>query len=164
MSIKIIPGNILNSEETCIAHQCNCITIKSMGIAKQIFDRYPKSNTYLTRESPSIAGSIDIIPCQSPKICESSGNYELMKTTVTVINMYAQIYPGKSKYPGDNSSDRVRFFKMSLDNIETYADFDTIAVPYNIGCGLAGGNWEIYLQMLTNFAKESGINVHVYQK
>ena len=31
---------------------------------------------------------------------------------------------------------------------ENYHDLKTIAFPKDIGCGLAGGNWSIYLHLI----------------
>jgi hypothetical protein len=35
-------------------------------------------------------------------------------------------------------------------------DTDEIAFPYGIGCGLAGGNWKRYEEMIEEFALTSG--------
>ena len=39
--IPIINQSILEANTKYIAHQCNCITSHSAGIAKRIFDKYP---------------------------------------------------------------------------------------------------------------------------
>lgn len=72
----------------------------------------------------------------------------------TVIHLFGQWLPGKPgkpyNYPttySDTYSDRILFFKnclKELDNLE----LDTVAMPYQIGCGLAGGNWDIYRKLL----------------
>jgi hypothetical protein len=41
---------------------------------------------------------------------------------------------------------------------------ENVAFPYMIGCGLAGGNWKIYLGMITNFAdRNPNLNVFIYK-
>jgi hypothetical protein len=41
----------------------------------------------------------------------------------------------------------------------------SIAFPYKIGCGLAGGKWEDYESMIYKFAKENpNIKVKIYKK
>jgi hypothetical protein len=36
-------------------------------------------------------------------------------------------------------------------------------MPYNIGCGAAGGDWNIYFDMIKNFAYINQINVTLYK-
>jgi len=83
--IEIVSGDLLLSPEKYIAHQCNCVTQASAGTAKAIFDKYPHSNTYAERKSPDTMGTIKIL---------GNGQDERF-----VINMFAQYYPGKAKYP-----------------------------------------------------------------
>ena len=116
-----IKGNILLSKENYIAHQCNCVTNKPKGLSEQIFKKYPYSNTYKNREIHSIPGTIDI--CQN------------------IINMYAQYYPSIGKYKNDTNNMRIQWFKDCLEKIKDISDIQnkSIAMPYKIGCGLAGG-------------------------
>jgi len=44
--MKIVRGNILDATDPVIAHQCNCVSTKAAGLAAQIFDRFPLSDTY----------------------------------------------------------------------------------------------------------------------
>lgn len=40
----------------------------------------------------------------------------------------------------------------------------SVAFPYMIGCGLAGGNWETYLGMITDFQKTyADVSVVIYK-
>tara|TARA_B110000908_G_C10216087_1_gene432885 strand:- start:50 stop:262 length:213 start_codon:yes stop_codon:yes gene_type:complete len=53
-------------------------------------------------------------------------------------------------------SDRLRYFEECLDGLveffgEESSEYPTIAVPFKIGCGLAGGNWSKYLELLNDF-------------
>jgi len=38
-----------------------------------------------------------------------------------------------------------------------------IGVPYKIGCGLAGGNWDKYHDMLLSFSNKIDCKVKVYK-
>lgn len=142
--IKIISGNLLDAREKYIAHQCNCLSKKSAGIAKFIFDKYPYSNTYFNRVEPDITGAIKIL-----------GN-GLDKRYV--INMFAQYYPGQPEYTSnlDSVKAREKYFHQCLLKISKINNLESIAFPYGIGCGLAQGNWDYYLGTIENFAK------HIY--
>lgn len=140
--IEIITGNILDAEEQYIAHQCNCLTQRSAGTAKAIFDKFPYSNTYKDRVVPDIMGTIKIL-----------GNGLDQRY---VINMFAQYYPGKSKYPDselDGIKIREKNFYKCLLRIAKLPDLKSIAFPWRIGCNLGGGDWEHYLGNIVNFAE-----------
>ena len=36
-------------------------------------------------------------------------------------------------------------------------------MPYNIGCGAAGGDWQIYYKMIENFANDNQIYMTLYK-
>ena len=140
--------DLLNSECEYIAHQCNCVTKNSKGLAKYIFDNYPESNTYIDTNYKRIQGEISV---------HETDNFK-------IINMYVQYYPGgpKYKYKNDNEQIRLFYFKKCLEKISEL-NINSISFSYGIGCGLAGGNWEKYEKMLSNFTKNSGINVYIYR-
>lgn len=127
--IKTIHQNIIESDAQYIAHQCNCISKNYSGLAKTIFDAFPEANTY-----------------NSPR------QFETISIHGKIINMYSQIYPGKSKYE-DSKEARLIAFEKCLNLILDIPDLQSIVMPYNIGCGLACGDWFEYLYLINNFAK-----------
>lgn len=139
--IKIIEGNLLDSKEQYIAHQCNCISNGAGGVAKAIFDKYPYSNVYEHRIIPDTMGTIQV-----------SGNGMDKRF---IINMFSQYYPGyhDDGCPHDNVPAREKAFYHCLLKIAQIKDLQSIAFPYLIGCGLGGGDWNTYLGKLENFAK-----------
>lgn len=140
---SLITGNLLEHNAQYIAHQCNCVSNGSAGLARAIYGRYPYSNIYATRKKTSKMGSIDI-----------AGNGEDKRY---VINMFSQYYPGKCKYPGniDNAYLRANAFQSCLNKISKIDNLESIAFPYEIGCGLAGGDWKEYEKMISDFAKNN---------
>lgn len=162
--IEIVQGDLLEATEKYIAHQCNCLTQNSAGTAKAIFDKYPYANTYACRErqpdgdtlNKGVPATIDII-----------GNGQDQRY---VINMYAQYYPGKPKFPKsslDGSGVRLDYFYKCLLRVAKIPNLESIAFPWRIGCNLGGGSWEHYLGTLTNFANyvgEKDVKVRVYRR
>lgn len=68
--------------------------------------------------------------------------------------MFAQIGPGKGRNPADSAQQRLQYFRSCLQQLEQDLPADArIAFPYKIGCGLAGGNWDLYLVELQQFAR-----------
>lgn len=156
MKISIVDGDLLDSTEDYIAHQCNCVTNQSKYIAQQIFDKYPYSNTYKNRthdkKTHNDPGTIDI---------RGNGNNERY-----VINMYSQYYPSLSKYTNDSKKLRKEWFQkcLSLIGEELISkNLKTLAMPYKIGCGSAGGNWEEYMVLIDEFTHMYDVSVTLYK-
>lgn len=147
MAVNIIPnGNILNANELIIIQQLNCVTSYPKGLSKSIFDKWPDANIYKQRTSHSKPGTNHII--QSDKI---------------LVGLFSQYYPGKSYYTNDTYKMRLEWFKQCLDNlIIELNDCKEVAMPYLIGCGLAGGNWDKYLTIIKEWAMTNHIIVNLY--
>lgn len=148
--LTIVQGNLLDAPEKYIAHQCNCVSPQGKGLSHALFQRFPHADVYATRKGKSQPGTLWISPV---------GNGERR-----VINMFAQFYPGAPTYRGDLAEDRKVMFQRCLNEIANLPSLESIAFPYNIGCGLAGGKWADYLAMLTQFAAElPAVKVTLYK-
>jgi phosphoserine phosphatase len=77
----------------------------------------------------------------------------------------AQIYPGASRnnIASDDQKSREKYFLDCLEKISKIKDINSIAFPWRIGCGLAGGNWDTYMSMIDNFSSKFNINVSIYK-
>lgn len=149
--IEIISGNLLDSKEQYICHQCNCVTDGlAAGLAMAIFNKHPYSDVYKNRKERSVLGTISI-----------HGNGENDRF---VVNMFSQYYPGHPVFPNDNVSIREAAFKNCLNYIGRISNLVSIAFPYMIGCGLANGDWDRYYKMLETFANDNpNVVVKVYK-
>jgi hypothetical protein len=139
--IPTINQSLLEANTKYIAHQCNCVTQNSAGIAKSIFDKFPWANEYRRRAFPSKLATIDIF-----------GNEFLNMRNV--INMYVQYYPGKPNRANfDSYENRLSYLKKCLNLISKIPDLESIGFPYGMGCRLAGGLQENYTEILEIFAE-----------
>lgn len=150
--IEIVNDSILNSKEQYIAHQCNCVTKNSLGLAKLLFETYPWSNVYLNRDKPDKPGTVKI--SYNPN--NNNGPH--------IINMFAQFIPGKSR-TFDEEYRRLSYFKSCMTSIfDNIPDLKSIAFPFGIGCGLAGGDWNKYYQIIQEFAeKYENVSIKIYK-
>lgn len=142
-NVELVEGNLLECKEQYLCHQCNCITVKGAHLSGDVFERFPYANIYIDRlhsGKRDIPGTI-IIRGRDPT------NERL------IINMLAQYYPGKSRFGTDTASLRQQWFQSCLLAISEIPDLQSLAFPYNIGCGAAGGDWSTYKQMICKFAK-----------
>jgi len=158
MSCKIVVGDLLDATEDAIMQQCNCVTITPKGLSKAIFNKWPYANDYTNRtlESRPSGGTISI---------KRPGDDEDGKI---IVNMFAQYYPSSANFSNDSTNIRLRWFKQCLFEIENQLintnEIRSIAFPYKIGCGLAGGDWTKYKLLMDNFAvKNPNIDVVMYK-
>lgn len=139
--LEIINGNLLDSPDTYIAHQCNCVTKGASGVARAIFDKWPTANDYAEGTHGKF-GEVKIHQVGIPKF---------------IVNMFTQYNTGDQS--ADEGKDREVAFGNALlfmsRNLSRHSQELkiplTISFPYLIGCGLAGGNWDHYLTMLNLF-------------
>lgn len=155
--LEIITGNLLEAKEKYLAHITNCIsTTSAKGIAKDIFDKFPYADCYSGRTETSKAGTIDIV---------GDG-----KDNRYIINMHAIVYPGKARYPLsslDGLAARQKHFYHCLLRIAQIEELESVAFPWRVGCGLAGGNWEYFLGTIVQMEKylePKGVRVVIYRK
>lgn len=147
MPIEHKNGDILNATEQYIAHQANCVTKHSRGLATAIFNKFPDANIYVERETKA---RTDV-----PGTIEVRGR---------IINMLAQYNPGKPHKSLDTGEKRKRWFQLCLDKIAELEDIDSVAFPFQIGCNLAGGVWSEYLEILNNFSTDHPeIKISIYK-
>lgn len=134
--LTIKKGSIIDATETYICHQCNCCTQKASGVASVIFARFPEANVYSTRTDFDTPGTV--------KIRQSGEKY--------IVNMFAQFKPGNIK---SEHQARVRWFEKCLNDMTDILSFgSTYAMPYGIGCGLAGGDMQTYMTILEKWANQ----------
>ena len=147
--IKIIEGSLLNATEDLICHQVNCQGVMGSGVAKALTDRYPELKfqyqKYCEREmrdcNPStLLGNIYIY---FPKI----DSYE---RCLGIINLFGQNSYGRKGGSKDIIFTDYTALEIAFIRLRDYAvprGF-SIAMPYNIGCGLANGSWAVVFAMI----------------
>ncbi len=147
--LEIIAGSLLESECQYIAHQCNCHSTRSAGLATTVFKAFPWADVYSDRRQrgndAALFGSITI-----------HGNAQLDQRYV--INIYGQLKPGGSSPGRDSAAARLDAFRNALARIAQIPELTSIGFPYGIGCGLAGGDWNEYQKLLERFADQVSVN------
>ena len=133
-------GNLLDATEEYIVHQCNCKTNYPKGLSKEMFKKFPSANDY------------------KDNIKRKPGT---IKVHGRVINLFGQKYPGKPR-SYETKEQRIEWFKQGLDEIKKLKP-NSLAFPYQIGCGLAGGEWDEYYKILKKLENDLGILVVIYK-
>ena len=132
--MKIVTGNLLklahNDELDVLIHGCNCFNTMGAGIAKQIKTKYPRA---YDEDSLTIRGDKRKLGYYTAVIEQNKNN-----RTFIIVNGYTQYYYGnKHGIPVDYNAIKELFKRIKVR-------FTGLRIAYpKIGCGLAGGDWNI---------------------
>jgi O-acetyl-ADP-ribose deacetylase (regulator of RNase III) len=154
--IEEIQGDLLETDCQLIAHGVNCQGVMGSGVARALYEKWPRVKDfyldYFTEfnagvEGENFLGQIDVLIVDR-------------KTGQQVANCFTQQY-----YGGDGG--RYLSYDALVDcmkRLYSYANqfgIKEIAMP-KIGCGLAGGDWEIVKAILNSiFTDDFTIKVYI---
>lgn len=137
--LKIINKNILTIEEGIICHQVNCMGVMGAGLAKEIAKKWPKvfqeyKDAY--HKDGLRLGNVIFVNINNnlwvANVCGQYGYGKHKNFIYTIYNSVARAFYKINEFA----------FKQNLQ----------IYVPYFMGCGLAGGNWEVYSTVIEEVA------------
>lgn len=133
-----------------IGHQVNCHGVMGAGLAKQIRQQYPsvyRSYSAMCQRrvlASALLGSVQIV-----KVADGY-----------VANLFAQVSFGRDRRHTDY--DALREALTRLRNEQSLFP-EGIALPYGIGCGLAGGDWDTVKDILHDVFDECSVPVYLYK-
>ena len=150
-------GNALNSGADILAHQTNCIGAMGAGIAKQIKDQLLSKEDYNIYRSlcknlgSDLLGTIQYIKVKPQK-------EELYKIPKIVANVFGENVPTK-----DQIDTNYEALKEGLQTVHDYAldNKYSVCVPGFMGCGLAGGDWNVVKGILEDIFKDSEVELTI---
>ena len=149
--MKYIKGNLvtdyLEGRVFAMAHQANCFHTMGAGIAKEIKRRIPELY------------EVDLLTSYGDK--SKLGKITAYKRA---FNLYGQFHYGRDKQHTDYESLRKAVITMVEHLLVHYEQLPlTVGVP-KLGCGLAGGRWDVVEQILLEVEEEfTGIEFLVYE-
>ena len=145
--MRTIKGDIikmaLKGDFDVIIHGCNCFNTMGAGIAKQIKINFPEA--YEADQETKKGDERKLGDYTAATIARDG-------IIFVVVNAYTQYYYGT----GNDIS------YVSLMNVmnKIAKDYNGLRIAYpKIGCGLAGGNWEMVYRIIDNALKDQN---HTY--
>lgn len=155
MSVKFIDGDILSKrsedELTYICQQVNCRGVMGAGLALQIRNKWP------------------VVYRRYLGLCYGSdgnklGMYQevLVGPKLYIVNLFGQDGYGRSERQTNYAALAAALFSLFKDCAQKNRDA-TIRLPYGLGCGLAGGDWNMVLTIISDAAKASNLNVEIWK-
>lgn len=143
--VKYIQGDIVDTDIKVIAHGVNCQNTMGSGVAKVLYTKWPEVKNGYHEYCGNIPkedrlGTIDMLTLK---------DYD--KVILNCFTQYNYGYQDKLLVSYDA-------IHKCFEEISQYCY--KIAIP-KIGCGLAGGNWEI-VEKIINDATRDNCDVYVY--
>lgn len=175
-SYREITGDLVklavNGEFDVIAHGCNCFCRQKSGLAPQMVQAFMTNNPeYYPSETPEMEGEMGKLGNiewwavnlrhygRPPVPIGSAVSFsDLTGKSLAVVNCYTQYDYGTSGMYLDYSALRLVLKKLN----HTFKD-KHIGLP-QIGCGLAGGDWGVVRNMITENLKDCDVTIVIYKK
>jgi hypothetical protein len=129
----LIDQDILDVERGIIVHQCNAKGVMGAGLALAIKNKYPmayKNYRWSYENGALTLGGVQFVE---------------VKAGIVVCNLIGQNGYGRVGMFTDYTAVR-----NGLELVKIYSDETKLQVyiPYKMSCGLAGGDWNILLQII----------------
>jgi O-acetyl-ADP-ribose deacetylase (regulator of RNase III) len=157
--MKIIAGDLLDADADYIVQQCNCLSTKPHGLSETIAKKWPEADPYSVRRKLN-GRNMAVISDRAV-----AGTILVLGKVICAFGQVAMGKPGRFDSVGrpDSAADRLNYFKACLGQIALLKP-KSIAFPYKIGCGLAGGDWPTYEAVLQAWSTANpDIDVTLYK-
>lgn len=144
-------GDIFLAPVDIIIQQCNCFHVMGSGLAKTIREKFPE--VYET-DCATTYGDWSKVAAFNFTAVKSEDNPKLKY----ICNLYSQYRYGHDKrYTSYDAL--VEGLSAINDGAKSKAKIPVLGVPYNIGCGFAGGSWKIVSGILHDIFDDSPVNL-----
>ena len=127
-------SNLLEVQSGIVCHQVNCIGVMGAGLALQlrnkwpvVFDRYKDECRHFVTHPEAMLGHVQDV---------------MVGDNLIVANCFAQVFPDRDGVMTDYNAWNVILDKLA--DLSNYFSLD-LHFPWMIGCGLAGGDWNVIL-------------------
>ena len=159
--IKVIDGDLFDSDAKIICHQVNCQGRMGSGVALQVKNKYPEAYTEYKKMCDEfrdctryLLGTIQLIPTNLDK-------------TQFICNLFAQDnygYDGK-KY---TSTEALKSCFISIRNVleceHGLLHNAKIAMPWKISCARGGANWDEVYHMIDEIFADFEVELWRFDK
>lgn len=144
-------GNLLEAKENIIAHQVNCIGVMGAGVAKQIRDKVLTRQQYEKYQELCNIGGATLL-----------GHLQIQNVTQTQEEKFVANLFGENIPTGKGLDTNYLALEKALRKLQEYAERNklSVALPGYLGCGLAGGNWDIVYSMIDDIFQDTDVTVY----
>ncbi|MCY7830321.1 Appr-1-p processing protein [Bacillus spizizenii] len=155
--IEIVKGNILDASEDIIVQQVNCKGVMGAGLAKAILNKYPN----VKKEYQSFR-NFNLNKGLTDKHLLGLVNYVRVSDGKVIANVFGQVNIKKNHFDKTVYT-KTEALTRGLKEVKELSKQlnKSVAIPYGIGCGLAGGDWNIISELIDSIF--SDYNVAIYK-
>jgi len=140
--IRFVQGDLLRGDVDVIAHQVNCQGVMGSGVARQVRELYPEAYHEYCRlvsqyqDCAKLLGTTQLVACR-----DANGQ------SIQIANLFGQCSFGRDgrQY---TDYDALHRCLRTLKNFADATEFKRIGIPYHMGCGLGGGDWDTVSQII----------------
>lgn len=163
MSIHVVKGDIFNTHCNIICHQVNCQGVMGHGIAKQVKEKYKGVFNEYKRYCDAHADNREAMLGEALIVDIDYGaavlDWLVDKERKYIANIFGQLTYGTGLRTD---------YKALVLGLEVVANFAkehnlSVAIPYKIGCGLAGGDWNKVNILIEGVFAGTGLEVLMYR-
>lgn len=153
MAVKVVDGNLLETNCNLILHQVNCQGKMNSGVAKQIrakwsqvYEKFINTFNY-TPNNKDLLGQVE-----SVKVSDFGNQH--------VVNLYSQYKYG---YNGERFTNYEALYRC-LEQVGKIAREKnlTVALPYHMGCDRGGAQWSIVYEMIKFTMLDVDVTIYKY--
>lgn len=137
--INVIDKDVLEISSGVICHSVNCQGKFNKGLAKKIREKYP--NVY--EEYMDLCKKV-VVPRYRLDLIQRVN----VSDSLTVVNLFTQLYYGDSTKTGVDYNSYDAWTTILTRRLKIFEN-ETLYFPYKIGCGLAGGNWNLIASLIS---------------
>lgn len=147
--IKVVNGDLLDATEDIIGHQVNCQGVMGSGVARLIRNKYPQ----VYRQYMGY--------CRFARAESILGHCQIWyQGNRLVANLFGQLNYGRDKSVVYTDYIALGNALVSLHRIAKSGN-KSVALPYNIGCGLANGDWDgVVYPLLEEIFKDYNLTLY----
>lgn len=137
-----------DKEVESLAHQANCYCKMRSGFAKNLVDVFVEAAIV---DGKTITGDL-----------RKMGTFSVAKVKEGYIfNQYSQFHYGNDVKQTDYAAFKTA--QAAIRDYMTQHSIKSIGMPKLMGCGLAGGDWNIVLLIIEETFKDTEIEVIIYE-
>lgn len=153
MGVRLIRGNLLDSDAKYICQQVNCQGAMGAGLAKQIAEKWPNVKREYVKFCDSKKQKQDLLG--DIQLVAANGGLQ-KKDDPLIVNIFGQFYYGHDGVYTDYSALIRAFRKMN----QLYKG-EHLAFPYGFGCGLAGGEWQDVEALIVKYLPDCDVTIYL---
>lgn len=162
--LKVIYGDIFDSNADAILHQVNCQGVMGSGVAKQVREKYPfvyqqykeacdagEELKSRTRVKTPLLGYAQVCPKYNYLFGDERDHQ-------SIVNLFAQ---DKYGYDGKCYTDYTALQECLKDVNERFAGKE-VALPYLMACHRGGGDWNIVSKIIEETLTDCDVTIYKY--